>query len=170
MPEAPRQDESATPSEQVARRTLRQRRRRVWRSIALVIVLMLAMVVLSILNRDQQEIDACRERMAFATQEFQRLYDERGTTPSALPLPEGDAEARDRIRSHVLYNVLYTKSSRTEVGVCCCQAPHDPLFLPPGRHVIVFNVREGRYDLRWMSEDEFVRQADDLGLRVRLAP
>lgn len=170
MPQAAKYAEAATPSEQVARRTLGMRRRRVWRSVGLVVLLTLAMVILSVMNRDQQSIDACRERMTFAVGEFQRQLDERGISPSALPLPEGDADARERFRGHVLYNVLYTGSSRTEVGVCCCQEPHDRLFMPPGRHVIVFNVRQRRYELRWMTEEEFVRRADELGLRVRLAP
>ncbi len=162
---------SATPaSDEAALRTLGQRRRRVWRSVLLVVLLTLVMVMLSVMNRDQQAIDSCRERMEYAVREFQRQFDEHGISPTALPLPQDTPDAAARMREHVLYNYLYTESALTEVGVCCCRYPHSRLFQPAGRHVITFNVRDGRYLLRWVKEEEFRQKADDLGLRVPIRP
>lgn len=155
-------------TESVAWRTLFERRRRVWRSVLLVLILSLAMIVLSIVNRDQQEVDGCRQRMEYAVAEFQRQYDEKGLSPTAVPLPEGTGELADRLRAHIHYNWFYTESPHEEVGVCCCRHPHTRLFLPAGRHVITFSVRQRKYKLTWMNEDEFVRRAEALGLRLLL--
>jgi len=157
-------------TDEAALRTLGQRRRRVWRSVLLVGALIVVMVTLSVMNRDQQAIDSCRERMEYAVREFQRQFDERGVSPAVLPLPQDTPDAAARMREHVLYNYLYTESALTEVGVCCCRYPHSRLFQPAGRHVITFNVKEGRYLLRWVREEEFRQQADDLGLRISIHP
>jgi hypothetical protein len=157
-------------SERAELRTVGQRRRRVLRRVLLVAVLALAMLVLTVVNREQQAIDSCRERMEYALKVFQERYDQGLPSPTELPLPSESGEVGRRLREHVLYNWFYTESARAEVGVCCCQHAHTPLFFPDGRHVIIFNVRQGRYELRWMEEDEFARRADDLGLRVRVQP
>jgi hypothetical protein len=156
-------------SQRAACRTMRRRRRQVLRSIATVLLTLFGVIVLAVFMRDQQEVDACRERMVAVTAEFQRLRVAGQPSPGDVPLPRDDSLGPS-VRSHLYYNWFYTESSRPVVGVCCCKHAHDRLFRPAGRHVIVLDAREGRYDLRWMREDEFARAADDLGLRVGVQP
>ena len=172
MSESPASLLPSAPSERAARRTLAQRRRRVLRSALTVIAIMLVMLVLTVLNRDEQALHACRERMEQALQTFQKHHEEWLRDPLKFPLPSVEAQLGDVWRDHVLDNWRYTEQAATtnEVGVCCCERPHSRLFRPSGRHVIVFNVPQQKYELRWMNEDEFIRRADELGFRRPVRP
>jgi hypothetical protein len=165
-------------TDRAALRAMRESRRRVWRSILTVVVVTLGMIVVLILNRDHQAVRSCRTRMEYAVQELQKRYDNGEHSPLELPLPQDVGDAGDgrreieRLRRHVYYNVLHAAriSFAREVGVCCCRQPHTRLLLPDGRHVIIFNVERGTYELCWLDETEFARRAGELELRVPIAP
>ncbi len=155
-------------SQRVERRTLGERRRRVWRNVLFVIAVTVVMLVLSLMNRDEQAIRGCRERLERVLQVFQKLHDSGDPPPALLPLPQEGDRVSEEVRSHMHYNVLYSERilfSR-EVGVCCCLQPHARLFQPSGRHVIILDTQRGKYELRWMDETEFERRAAELGLPV----
>ena len=172
MSELPASLSPGAPSERVARRTLAQRRRRVLASALTVILITLVMLLLTILNRDEQAVRACRERMEQALVTFQQHHEEWLRDPLKFPLPSVEAQLGDVWREHVLDNWRYTEQAAAadDVGVCCCERPHSRLFRPSGRHVIVFNVPGQKYGLRWMDEDDFVRRADELGFRLPVRP
>lgn len=159
-----------TTSQRVSRKTMRQRRWRVWRGVLLVVALLVVAVVLSFLTREQQEIGAARERMEYACQTLQRLYAQDGGTPRKLPLPDQSEDLQQTLREHVHYNKLYAESPRPVVGVLCSRNPHQRLFRPSGRFVITFDAHRKQFELQWMNEAEFARRARDLGLQVSVQP
>lgn len=172
--DAPASATSSAIREDAALRTMRERRRRVWRNVLAVVVVTAGIGVLTILNRDAAAIRSCRKRMEFAALRFQELRDKGLPSEPVLPLPEdvdGAAESRKRImelRDHVHYNVFYADRATftREVGVCCCLRPHSRLFRSSGRHVIILDVDRGVHSVVWMDEAEFARRAEQLGLRV----
>ena len=159
---------------QVALRTLRERRRRVLRSVLTIVAVFLVMVAVVVINRDEANIRSCAQRMEAARQVFQTLQDQGLPPPPTLPLPrEGlDADEHRRLvqelQSHVYYDALFDHRPGTshEVGVCCCREPHARLLGPDGRHVLVFDTATGKYAVLWLRETEFARRADELGLRI----
>lgn len=169
----PAPSERSVASERAEQRTIGKRRRRVIRSVFTVVVVTLAMVFLSALNRSVVDIRSCRERMQYAVDRFQERYDFGDRRTVAFPLPDSAADDPDserraqRLRAHVYYNPSPSDSRAGawgEIGVCCCRRPHNRLFRPAGRHVILFNFKQVRYELRWMEEDEFAREAPRLNL------
>ncbi len=170
--ESPASASPEAPSERVALRTMVQRRRRVLRSVLAVVLGALVLLVLSILNRDAQALEACRQRMEQALKTFQQHHQEWLRDPLKFPLPSVEAQLGDVWREHVLDNWRFTEQAAYahEVGVCCCEQPHSRLFRPAGRYVILFNVPEQKYELKWMDEPEFARRAVELGLRVGARP
>ena len=156
------------PGERVARRTMAQRRRRVIRSVLTVVLVTLVMLLLSVLSRDEQAVWGCRERMELALKTFQQHHQEWMRDPLKFPLPSIEAQLGDIWRDHVLDNWHFTEQAAfaREVGVCCCERSHSRLFRPSGRHVILFNVPEQKYELKWMDESEFARRAKELGFRA----
>lgn len=177
-PETPTPAAPGTLDERAALRTIRERRRRVWRSALLVVLVTLGMVVLLAVNRDEQDIRACGRRMERTRQELQRLRDAGQRLPLADPeklaelvvagMSEDDEARRQdsHVRTHTHYNVLFSARAglAPEIGVCCCRRPHSRLLRPPGRHVIVFGAARGVFELRWMDEAEFARRAAALEL------
>jgi hypothetical protein len=174
MSDEPKADTSRAARDQaIARQTINRRRRRVIRSTIGVVVIVIAMVVLSMLSRDQEAVRTCRERMEYAVERFQDLHDQDQAAPLSFPMPSSpDAEharALQALRTHIHYNMLYTNRliyTSGEVGVCCCSTPHGRLFRSAGRHVILYNVADGTYRVVWMDESAFAQRADGLGLRV----
>lgn len=159
-------------SEEAGRRALRRRQWRVWRSIALFVVVTLAMIVLSIMNRDEAAIRSCETRMEVAAEALQAMYDRGRPIPPTLPLPEDagpNGERQQRViqlRGHVYFNVFHSPHTNParNVGVCCCRWPHTRLVGQSGRHVIVFDPNQQRYIVRWFDETEFEQLAPELGL------
>lgn len=159
-------------SERVARRTLVERRRRVLRRVLFVVAVTLVMVVITVANRDQQSIDACKQRMEYAVKALREHHSEWLRDPQKFSLPLLEAQLGDAWRDHVLDNWRFTEEAAfaREVGVCCCERPHSPMFLPAGRYVIIYHVAAQQYELKWMTEREFAEHAEELGLRVRVRP
>lgn len=172
--EAPAQSRAPELEDRAALRTLRERRRRVWRSMAGVLVITLGMLVLLVINRDNQAIRSCRSRMEFARAELQRLHDDGSLPPRVLPWPapvegvRGQSRARVTASGHVHYDPFHSTrfGAASRVGVCCCKKPHTRLFFSDGRHVVIYDVQQGQYELQWMDEARFAQEAEGLGLRV----
>jgi hypothetical protein len=169
-PDAPTLSNPGAASERVTMRTLGERRRRVLRSVLFVVVVMLVMLVLTLANRDQQSIDACKKRMEYAVATLRDHHGEFLRDPQKFPLPLIARHFGDAWRDHVLDNWRFSEQAAfaREVGVCCCERPHSPLFLAPGRHVIIYHVDTQQYELKWMTEREFAKRAEALGLHVRV--
>jgi len=154
------------------------RRRRVWRSLAVFVIVTAAMVVLSMAQRDYQAVQACRDRLEFTRGQLQELLAHGTVAPLELPMPGHSTEAGGTpaprkpaedpfvARAHYFYNARYARQPdrKDPVGVCCCEAPHHLYLRPDGRHVIVFDGQ--RYSLGWLSEAEFQRRASALKLNV----
>lgn len=168
-----------TAADRAARRTLLQRRRRVWRSLVLFVVVTAVMVLVSMAQRDYQSVRTCRQRLEYTCAELQKLLERGDKAPQSLPLPRADGgresagvnggvddDAYFTLRARYFYNARYGRAAAREkrVGVCCCEQPHRLYLRADGRHVIVFDGQ--RYDLIWMAEQEFRRQAAELGLHV----
>jgi len=155
-------------------RVLRERRRRVWRSVLVMLTVSAVMVAVVVMNRDEAAIRSCAQRMEAARQVFQAQYDQGLPPPATLPLPTEGVDAAERrlmvqeLQSHVYYDALFTRRRGTspEVGVCCCREMHDRLIGPDGRHVLVFNTQTGKYVVLWLHEAEFDKRASELGLHV----
>lgn len=156
----------ADTSERATRRTLRERRWRVVRSVLTVVVVTLLLLMIASLNRDQQAVEACKQRAEYMVKAFQENCDKGMRAPSELPLQPQDRGWRE----HYVYNWMFTESHRPEVGVCCCHQAHTRLFQVPRREVIIFDTENRTYRLLWLKESEFVQRADELGLRVRVEP
>jgi hypothetical protein len=171
-PDTPPLSNPSVTSDRVALRTLGERRRRVLRNVLFVVVVSLVMLVLTVANRDQQAIDGCKERMEYAVKTLREHHREWLRDPQKFALPLIEAHLGDTWRYHVLDNWRFTEQAAfaREVGVCCCERPHSPLFLAAGRHVIIYHVAEQEYELKWMTEREFARRAEELGLRVSIRP
>jgi hypothetical protein len=155
-------------SARVAQQTMRRRRRRVVQSVLWIIGTVLIMIVLTVLTRDEQDVESCRQRFESMRQAFQAERDEGRGRPMTLPLTGEDAQNAN-FRSHVYYNYFFDESARPVVGVCCCNSAHDRLFQPAGRFVVLYDVKARKYELKWMEETEFAKQAAELGMRLSVA-
>ena len=164
--------ERVAPSEHVARRAMIQRRRRVLRSIFTIVAVTLVILLLTVLNRDEQAVQGCRERMEQAVKTLQQHHTEWLRDPQKFPLPSIGAQLGDVWRDHVLDNWRFTEQAAfaREVGVCCCEQPHSRLFQASGRYVIIYHVAQQKYELVWMNELEYQRRAEELGFRIQSPP
>lgn len=168
---------AATARERVQRDTLKRRRRRVIRSSLTVVVITAVLILLSVINRNRQAIDGCRERMQAAATLLEEQYQRGDLRPGRLSLAhvKGDpAQERrlERWRNHVILNYRFSElaSASREVGVCCCKRPHDRLFGPRGRHVMIFSVEKGAFTVRWFEEAALQARSDELGLYLDVMP
>ncbi len=163
-------------SDRVARRTIAERRRRVLRNVATVFVITVLMVVLLVMSRDQQAINSCHGRMAFATAALQDMLGAGAVSPAELPLSDrgGDPnpQSAPRANTHYFYDAFHSSRGEVgrEIGVACCRFAHSQLFRPNGRYVLSYDGAARKYQYRWMSEVEFARLAPELGLRLPDGP
>lgn len=153
-------------------RTLRRRRWRVVRSMLLLLVSFGVIVILTNLSRDEAAIRTCAMRMDAAREALQQRFDVGLPPAPQLPLPAPDVDggrARqlvEELRGSVDYNVLDPLQQRRgvpEIGIVCDRSPHTRLIGATGRYVIVFDTQARRYLLRWMDEGDFTRHALELG-------
>ncbi|TWT43942.1 hypothetical protein RAS1_03450 [Phycisphaerae bacterium RAS1] len=146
---------------QAAARAANERRRRVWRNVAFFFVTLFLILLLSLYNRDEQEVQADRRRMEFWRESFQKLLDAAQELPLQLPTPPGDSAA---LRDDYIYNMMYQQVLRVRGKAALCyrtQAAQLAL-RRDGRHVLIFNGRA--LEIVWMNEDEFAEQAEVLGM------
>ena len=170
-------------TDRAAVRTMRERRRRVWRNVGVFLLVTSLMVVVSMAHRDHQAVRGCRERMTFARDRFQELLGTVEPAPDQLPLPgleaddptdvtrtPGEDQVLFDLRMNYLYNSDYWRQARRRrpVGVCCNREPHRLYLQANGRHVIVFDG--DKYELLWMTEPEFRERAAELGFSLPEGP
>lgn len=138
-------------------RESRRRRRSVYRSLALIALVLAAMVVLTVLTRDVQDVDYCRRELQYA---IGRLSQNREALPLVLP----QRNPRDSLVSHYRYRPFNTTllQASSPVGIACCDERHRLLLRPDGRNVLLFDG--ARYDVIWMAEADFQARAESLGL------
>lgn len=147
----------------VARRTLSQRRRRVWRELLLLGVGTVIMVIVAMANRDYQAVENARTRMERVAAYLQKLHNNKRPFPLEIPMLKGDdAEARELY----LYNSLFTDSllRRREVAVCYRIRPMRLFLRTDGNFVLVFDGKNFRVE--WLTVDEAHEKADDYGMRL----
>lgn len=153
-------------SREVALRTMRERRRRIWRNMLTVVAGLFVMLVLLIINRDSQAVRACEGRMRLAAERMRAsLADER--LPIGVLLRRGeDSPKLAALRDHVYPNLFYTTQMRGQrlIGLCCCARPHKRMLLADGRYVILFDTQDKTFHVEWMDESEFQQRARQLGL------
>ncbi len=163
----------SSPAEQAARRVMRQRRMRVWRSVLLFVGLTLIMLVLSMANRDKEAQRTCRRRMQFAAEMLQSVVDRGEPLPPHLPLPRergARADRRERVaREHYHYGSLLQSvpADAKVLGVCVCVRPHHFFLNASGRHVLRLDVEKRRYSVGWETEAEYCRHAAQIGLPIK---
>ncbi|MFH1746493.1 MAG: hypothetical protein ABIG44_05545 [Planctomycetota bacterium] len=168
--------------DRAARRRMTERRRRVWLNLLLFGVVLVVAVLLSMAQRDHQSVRSCDQRLTVTCQELQKMLAQGKVAPKNLPLPlpgseygdamlsEEEAAADDEaffvMRAHYFYNAHYARQSASgqRVGVCCCANAHALYLREDGRHVVLFDGEN--YELVWMTEEEYQRQAAELGLCV----
>lgn len=148
-------------AQRAALRVANERRRRVWRNVAFFIVTFILILLLSLYNRDEQEVRADRRRMEFWRQSFQKALEAGQELPLQLPTPPGDS---GEIRDDYIYNMMYQQVLRIRGRAALCyraQAAHLAL-RRDGRHVLIVSGRS--LEIVWMNDDDFEAQAESLGM------
>lgn len=150
------------PQQRVSLRVMARRRRHVLRNGLVVLVVTAVMVVLSLANRDWQDVRRCRENLDYAVGEFRRTIDSR-LLPRAFPQRP---ETRSAPGVHYHYQPLSVvlDMKRGTVGICCCARPHRLFLDRDGRHVVTYDGKD--FAVRWVTEREFADRAATLGLTV----
>ena len=147
-------------TERARLRTLRHRRRRLWRRIVVFLAVMSVMVLMVLLSRDTQQLHAMENQGDLIAAALQEAFDQRGEAPLSFPrLPAPNNRLYDRYDFNIFY--ASEREGRPNVGVCCLKQPEQFFVLPNGRVVIVFDGQE--YHSVWMPETEFRTRAERLG-------
>ncbi len=130
---------------QVQRRVRRARNARLLRGVLVTLLITVAMVMLAISNRDQQEFKASRKAM-------ERVATLIVEQPERVRLPS----------SKWIVNRGFAElaAERGEAGVCA--GPVDLFLWPDGWHVLVY--RAGKYEVTWMDWRAFRERGSALGL------
>lgn len=153
-------------SARVLERTLRERRRRLARNIAIYGIISLAMILLAMAQRDAQTVQSAKKYAALLAESLQAEFDAEGIHPLAFPeLDPGLKFLGDRY----YFNGLYVKdlSASSRVGVCSQRQPVSVFLRSAGRYVVLFDGQ--RFQNSWLSEADFHRQARELGFDSLLA-
>ena len=137
-------------------RTLSQRRKRLWRRIAILVIVTIVMVLVALLNRDTQHLREQRKLGQKIADALQEDYASRGNwAPLGFPLDEGLKGQGQRYYFNIFYD------GREKVGVCCLKKPVRFFVRTEGRIVILFDGEH--FSSRWMPESEFRAKAGQLG-------
>ena len=123
-------------------------------------LILAAMVVVSLINRDTQQIREEREKGELIAAALQEDFESRHRPPLRFP----DAAALSRDRGRYYFNLFYTdrKKWHSEVGVCCLKTPVRLFVRTEGRIVILYDGKQ--YRSQWVPEIEFCARAAELGL------
>lgn len=143
-------------SERVRLRTMAERRRRVWRSLALFMVTVAAMVVIVMLRRDTQAVESCRHMLDDAVGVLHAELAKGHGLPPTFPQ---SAAGRSVLRTHFHYSMLNAQflAGKRQIGICSCEQPHRLFLQRNGRHVALFDGEN--FEVRWVDEEEFRRNA-----------
>jgi hypothetical protein len=158
--------------ERIDQSTLRRRQWGIVRSAAVTLFFIAALIIGLVANRDEVTIRGCKERMELVRDVLQHRHSLDLPPLTSLPDPVAPydtptyQEATKAIRSHGLYNVLYSRQSLSSgvAGVCACRYPHARLIGESGRWLIAYHHDSRKYVVEWMAEAEFQRQRQNLGL------
>ncbi len=166
---APAAASPAALTERAAWRTMRERRRRVVRNVLKVGVLLVLILVLSIVTRNQQDVDGCRRRMEAAARWYQEQVNLGHGVPNVFPPPIDTVDMK-RLSEHAFFRYNYVGATPTTVsssptivavGVCRCRNAHERILQASGRHILVYDSRRdpehpyGSYRVLWKDEQEF---------------
>jgi hypothetical protein len=149
-----------TASQRATVRVMAERRWRLWRRLAVIVVVSAVIVLLALLQRDTQsrrgfERDA--ERLAA---EFEGELARRGVPPDIFLFAQRDDPAIAEFYFNTSYSLRFGDGEA--VGVCCMRAPLGLFLQEDGRYVILFDGKS--FAVRWMTESEFRSRAPELGL------
>jgi hypothetical protein len=158
--------------ERIDQQTLRRRQWGVLRSVFGTLLIIVLLIGGLVANRDEVTIRGCKERMDLVRDVLQHRQSLGLPPVTMLPdpvAPYNEPAYRDAVnalRSHALYNLLYSRQvlSAGEAGVCACRYPHARLIGESGRWVIVYRRDPREYEVQWMSEADFRSRRHFLGL------
>lgn len=163
------------PASSAATRTHALRRSRLLRQIALFAFASVAIILVALANRDRENIRHCFGRVDFVRAQLQIGYERGRGLPPNLPMLgeiETDAESyiRDPLRrrpgsrEHYAYFGATNLNLPTPVVVCACFRDHRLYMRDDGRHVIIFDPTTHKFVARWMTADEFAKNAKEMGV------
>lgn len=138
----------------------RRRRRLAWRILLLSLVTSV-MTSVVILNRDTAQLREERkigQRIASAL-EAESL--ERGGPPLMFPNDPSLVSQREQYYFNIFYTSQFAGFGRS--GVCCLKEPVHFYLRSDGRIVVLFDG--AHFDSVWMPENEFRKQAANLGFK-----
>lgn len=142
-------------------RLVSYRRRRIARALGVMVIGGAAVVLVSMVNRDNLAVAADRKRLEFWRDEFTAMMSAGRSAPLDLPVPRGkDA----KLRESYSYNVMYVTTARTH-GRAAVVYRNTPLLLflrAGGRHILTFDG--DRYEIVWVNQKEFTGLRPQLGL------
>lgn len=141
-------------------RLMREKKRRVWRSLLLVVVVTGVIVYLAMLQRDTQSRRGAEREAQRIVAAFQRMRQATGALPERVPPLE--RRSADTWNAYY-FNPAYTRrAERGETtGVVCPREDLRMYLGGSGRYVVVF--RNGDFEAHWMSAEEFRSAAARLG-------
>ena len=128
-------------------RVAKRRRRNVRRNLGIMTAMVALTLLITMAGRDQQHRRDCRARLVQAVGDYPRR-----------------TEPHSAAASHYVYRPdnLSADAPDAPVGVSCCAAAHRLFLDTDGRHVVTYDGRA--FEIRWMTETEFQRRAESLGL------
>ncbi len=150
---ATRTDEVVTQRARVY--TLVQRRKRLWRRLAVFVVVAVVMILAALHNRDTQQLRVERKKGRVVATVLQEEYSSRLGPPLMFPSTQELSKERKRYYFNMFYD------SQGKVGVCCLKKPVRFFVRTDGRIVILFDGEH--FNSQWMPESEFRTKAKDLG-------
>ncbi len=126
----------------------------------MLVLILAAMVVVSLVNRDTQQIRNEREKGKLIAAALQEDFEPRRQPPLRFP----DVPTLSRERNRYYFNLFYAdrKKLYSEVGVCCLKTPVRLFVRAEGRIVILYDGDQ--YRSQWIPEAEFCARAVELGL------
>lgn len=146
--------------DRVSLRLMQEKKRRVWRSLLLVVVVTGAIVYLSLLQRDAQSRRGAERESRQIAAAFERMRQATGALPERVPPLE--RRSADTWKAYY-FNPAYTRrAERGETtGVVCPRSDLRMYLGPSGRYVVLF--RNGAFESQWMPAEEFRQSAARLG-------
>lgn len=151
-------DRKSAPKPPISLQVVSRARPRAARNIVVATIIAAFMLLIFLADRDHRSIRECRDDLEYAVRRFREEIAS-GSLPDRFPRLPGDRNPA----VHYEYRPGAAAGSNLErVGVACCAQSHQLFLDADGRHVVVYN--DGDFEIRWMTEVEFRKQAESLGL------
>src|SRR5262245_54210852 len=109
-------------SQRATVRVMAERRWRVWRRLAMIVVVSAVIVLLNLLQRDTQSKRGFEKHAEAIAAELQKEFEARKIAPDIFRL----TQKKDPVLAAFFFNTGYAFESRrdgSEIGVCCLRAP-----------------------------------------------